>query len=216
VLDPTAAGDSGAQFSVVVSNAAGSVTSPAATLTVMPGGTVVLVEAHFDSGADGFVYADDLFRGTSRPEYETGAALPAGGFTGGGLQVVNGGVNGQNIPNMSGGWWRSFTLDAAGPTKVSFRYKLSMVRSRTDRFGQVLVSVNGVLAGVSPNDYVVQLAGTGGGGTSTTGWQTVEVDLGQLPAGTHTLSLGGYLTRKSNVDEFSEVLIDDVVVTVAQ
>ena len=37
VLNPTAVSDSGAQFDVVVTNAAGSVTSTAATLTVNPG-----------------------------------------------------------------------------------------------------------------------------------------------------------------------------------
>jgi hypothetical protein len=91
-----------------------------------------------------------------------------------------------------------------------------MVKSRTDRFGQVLASIDGVLKGISPADYIVQLAGTGGGGTSTTEWQQVQIGLGTLAAGNHTLSLGGFMTRKSATDETAVILLDDVVVTAAQ
>ena len=86
-----------------------------------------------------------------------------------------GGVNGQNVPNLSGGWQHSFNLATSGQVTLSLRYNLSMVKSRTDRFGQVLASIDGVLKGISPADYIVQLAGTGGGGTSTTGWVQVQI-----------------------------------------
>jgi hypothetical protein len=91
-----------------------------------------------------------------------------------------------------------------------------MVKLRTDRFGQVLASIDGVLKGISPADYLVQLAGTGGGGTSTTGWVQVQINLGTLAAGNHTLSLGGFMTRKSALDELAVIVIDDVLVTAAQ
>ncbi len=70
-LNPTALGDNGALFDVVVSNSAGNATSAAATLTVSSGGgggTSTLIDAHFDTDADGFAYADDLFRGTNAAE----------------------------------------------------------------------------------------------------------------------------------------------------
>ena len=169
-----------------------------------------VIEAHYDSGADGFAYSDDMFRNTAQPAMGTGAYSPAGGFSGGGLQVLLGGVNGSNLQKISGGWRRSFNLGTAGPVSLSFRYKLSMINSRTDRFGQVLVAIDGVLKGTSPNDYIVQLFGTGGGGTSTTGWQQVTVDLGTLPTGSHTLDLGGYLSRKSQNSEYADIYIDDV------
>ena len=216
VLNPTAVTDSGSTFDVVVSNVVGSVTSTAATLTVQPGGTVTLIDANFSAGSDGFTYADDLFRSTVQPLYATGSWLTAGGFNGGGIQVQIGGVNGQNVPNLSGGWQQSFNLATSGQVTLSLRYNLSMVKSRTDRFGQVLASIDGVLKGISPADYIVQLAGTGGGGTSTTGWVQVQINLGTLSAGNHMLSLGGYMTRKSALDEFGVIVIDDVMVTAAQ
>jgi len=130
--------------------------------------------------------------------------------------IIIGGVNGQNVPNLSGGWQHSFNLATSGQVTLSLRYNLSMVKSRTDRFGQVLASIDGVLKGISPADYIVQLAGTGGGGTSTTGWVQVQINLGTLSAGNHMLSLGGYMTRKSALDEFGVIVIDDVMVTAAQ
>ncbi|RPI52609.1 MAG: DUF11 domain-containing protein, partial [Acidobacteria bacterium] len=169
-----------------------------------------IIEAHFDEGADGFVYADDLFKETEEPAFADGAYAAAGGFNGGGLHVALGFINGSNTSDMSGGFQRSFTLSGDGPATLSFRYKLSMIDSRTDRYGEMLVSLDGVLMGVSPNNYITRLYGTGGGGTSTTDWQVVTMDLGSLSAGTHVLSLGGFLKRKSRSSEGAEILLDDV------
>ena len=77
----------------------------------------------------------------------------------------------------------------------------------------MLVSINGVLYGVPPNAYVAQVLGGLGGVSSTTEWQQAQIALGPLPAGTHALALGGYLSGKSQSSEVVEVLIDDVVVT---
>ncbi len=38
----------------------------------------VVLEAHFDSDTDGFVYEDDAFLGTSQPNYADGARLTPG------------------------------------------------------------------------------------------------------------------------------------------
>ena len=214
-LNPTALGDNGATFDVVVTNSMSSVTSTAATLTVLDGGGggTALLEAHFDSGADGFGYADDLFKATAQPAYASGTQLVAGGFTGGGVQVVLGGINGSNVQKISGGWQRSFSVATAGPTTLTFRYKLGITGLKSDRFGQMLVSLNGVLYGVLPNTYIAQLNGGLGGVTTTTGWQQVQINLGSLPAGNYTLALGGYLSGKSGSSETSDVIVDDVVVT---
>ena len=216
VLDPTALSDNGALFSVDVSNSVSTITSAAATLTVLDGGGgggSALLEAHFEGGADGFAYADDLFKATTQPSYASGASLAVGGFSGGGVQVLLGGINGSNIQKMSGGWQRSFTVATAAPTTLTFRYKLGIASLKSDRFGQMLVSVNGVLYGVPPNTHVAQLNGGLGGVTATTGWQQVQINLGTLPAGTHILALGGYLSGKSGSSEVSDVIVDDVVVT---
>jgi hypothetical protein len=216
VLDPTAVTDNGATFDVVISNVAGTVTSATATLTVQAGGSTTVLTANFNAGTDGFAYADDLFRGTAQPLFATGTLLTTGGFTGGGLHVVVGGVNGSNTPNMSGGWQRSFTLSGTGPATLSIRYNVSVSNLKSDRYGQFLVSVDGVLRGIPPNSYVAQVDGGLGGVNATTGWQIVQIDLGTLAAGTHTLAVGAYLNRKSGTFETAEVVIDDIVLTAQQ
>ena len=118
MLNPTAGTDSGATFDVVVTNGVGAVTSASATLTVTSGGggpSGPIFDVHFDANADGFTYQDDLFRGTNQPNYASGVHIASGGFTGGALRVDLGGINSQNIANMSGGWRRSFTLAAPTP-----------------------------------------------------------------------------------------------------
>ena len=217
VLDPTSVADSGAQFDVVVTNAFGSATSTPATLTVSwgGGGSDILIDSHFDTGVADFTYVDDTFRGTSQPSYASGAYLASGGFTGGALQVAVGGVNSQDIQNMSGGWQHSFTLAGATHVSLSFRVNLTETPNyESDEFSQALVGVDGVLYGVPPNDYVAQVVG-GGNGPETTGWQLVQIDFGTLSAGTHTLTLGGYNNQKTYFDESAEVLIDDVLLTAA-
>ena len=212
-LNPTAVSDSGAQFSVVVSNAAGTITSANAALTVFSGGggePNALFDVHFNSNADGFAYVDDLFRGTEEPSYASGAYIASGGFTGGALRVAIGGINSQNVSNMSGGWQRSFTLGVPTSVTLSFRYRLTETAEyEEDEFSQMLVSVDGVLHGLSPNDYIAQVVG---GGPTTTGWRLVQINLGTLGPGTHMVALGGYNNQKTYPDETVEVLIDDVAV----
>ena len=148
VLNPTAVADSGAQFSVVVSNSVGSATSAAATLTVNSGGGgggSTLIDAHFDTDTDSFTYLDDVFRGTSKPSYASGVAARDRWLHRGGLRVAVGGINSQNIQGMSGGWRRSFVLAAPAPVSLSFRYRLTETALyETDEFSQMLVSFDGV------------------------------------------------------------------------
>jgi hypothetical protein len=212
VVNPTAMSDSGATFDVVVTNAAGTVTSSVATLTVLSGVSSAVFEAHFEGASDGFAYQDDQF-GTVQPAYASGA-LVAGGFSGGGAQVLLGGINGSNVANISGGWNRSFALATAAPATVTFRYKLTGTGLDSGELGRMMVSINGVLKGVSPNSYVAQVGGTGL--DMTTGWQQVQINLGTLPAGNHLLALGGFLTRKTGLTETAEIVIDDIVLTVEQ
>jgi hypothetical protein len=57
------------------------------------------------------------------------------------------------------------------------------------------------------------VTGNGNGGAAiTTGWQQVQISLGTLPAGTHTLILGGYNNKKNSATESTTILIDDVTV----
>ena len=214
VLDPTAVSDNGASFDVVVTNAAGSATSAPATLTVFEGVSSAVFEAHFEGGADGFAYADDMF-GTVQPNFASGAIVGGGGFTGGGAQVTVGGISGSNTSNISGGWHRSFALASTAAATVTFRYRLTANNLDSGELGRMMVSLDGVLKGIAPNTYVAQ-AGGGTGPLVTTGWQQVTLNLGTLSAGNHVLALGSFLTRKTGADETAVVQIDDIVLTVEQ
>jgi hypothetical protein len=171
--------------------------------------------ATFNTNSDSFAYADNLFRGATQSGYASGSRVSSGGFTGGALRVLVGGVNNQTIAGMSGGWTRTFTLSAAATITLTFRYSMTAGSDyESEDLSQVLASLNGVLKGVSPNDYVAQLAGNGNGGAAiATGWQLVTIPLGTLPAGTHTLSLGGYNNSKNTKSEQTTILIDEVVVS---
>jgi hypothetical protein len=188
-----------------VSNPGGTVTSTAAIATVLSGGgggQTSLFDVHFNTDADGFAYQDDVFRGSNEPGYASGAYIGSGGFTGGALRVALGGINSQNITNMSGGWHRNFTLGVPTSVTLTFRYRLTETDAyETDEFSQMLVSIDGVLHGIAPNDYIAQVVG---GGPTTTGWQLVQMNLGTLAAGTHTVTLGGYNNQKTYPDESVE------------
>ena len=51
-----------------------------------------------------------------------------------------------------------------------------------------------------------------GGGSQSTGWQVFEVNLGTLPAGSHTGVIGVYNNKKTYNDESTELLVDDVLI----
>ena len=181
--------------------------------TALPPPASVIFHATFDAGADGFTYADDAFRGTAQPGYASGAHSPTGGFTGGGLTVGLGGVDDADITGMSGGWWRSFVLDAPARVSVTFRLRLTQAADyESDEFSEGLLSLDGVLVGGGAGDALVRLAGNGNGGSPrTSGFQLFQVDLGTLAAGTHTLALGGYNNQKTLANESTEVVVDEVI-----
>jgi hypothetical protein len=138
----------------------------------------------------------------------------AGSASRGALRVEMGDLDDDDITGMSGGWERSFDLSASGAVTVSLRYKLTQTASyEEDELSQVLVSVDGTLHGSGGNDYVAQIVGDGDGGNDqTTGWQLFEANLGTLPAGSHTLVVGGYNNQKTYNDEVTEMLVDEVLV----
>jgi hypothetical protein len=171
-----------------------------------------LLEAHFTSSEDGFGYLDDLFRSTSQPSYASGSRVSSGGVSGGALRVQLGGVNSTTVNGMSGGWRRSFTLASA--TQVVLRFNFNLTQSpeyESDENSQMLVSINGVLYGEPPNDYLVRVVGNGSGGSNiTTGWRSYQITM-NLPAGNHTLSIGAYNSKKNSSNESTTALVDDVI-----
>jgi uncharacterized repeat protein (TIGR01451 family) len=172
----------------------------------------VVLYADFDAGVDGFVYVDDAFRGTNQPDYASGVWLASGGFDAGGLRVTLGGIDRHEIVGMSGGWQRTFYVSKTVEVVLSFRYNLTQSPNyESEEYSQFLVSLDGVLYGTQPNDYVAQIVGDGDGGDDeTTGWQVFETNLGTLTVGEHTLVIGGFNNKKTLADEFTEASIDDV------
>lgn len=180
------------------------------TATAVPAN--LILEAHFSSGTDGFVYQDDTFRNTAQPNYASGARVASGGVSGGALRVAVGGVDDADIIGMSGGWLVAFNLASAQAVSVSFAYKLTQTANyESDERSEMLAALDGGLLGTG--GVVAQIVGNGNGGTPrTTGFQTFRADLGTLAAGTHTLRIGGFNSQKTLADESTEALIDDVLV----
>lgn len=170
--------------------------------------------SHFDSDRDGFAYRDDTFRNTNQPFYARSSYTANQGFTGGGLKILIGGRDNKDITEMSGGWERTFNLATAEDVTLSLRYKLSQSKDyETDEISEALVSIDGNLIGRQGVNYLARILGDGNGGSKkTTGWQLVNFDLGQLSAGSHTLTIGGFNNKKTYRNESSEILIDDVVI----
>lgn len=162
----------------------------------------------FNSGAEGFGYADDTFRLTSKPSYATGAWAGSGGADGSGtLGVTLGGVDNADIAGMSGGWTSGFSLGATEDVTLTFRVRLTQTNAyESNEYSEVLVAIDGQVRSVG-----LRIAGDGAGGAErSTGWRTVSLDLGELGPGQHRLTLGGYNNLKTEVTESTRILFDDV------
>jgi hypothetical protein len=148
----------------------------------------ILIDQDFDVEAGEFAYQDDTFRGTSNPSFAAGTYEAAGGQTGGGLRVVVGG----NSTNMSGGWTANFNIVGV-PTSVDVQASFRLLFTggyEPDEVGQALLSIDGVLVGVDPDDYLFQF--TGDGSTNwDSGWITEPLTLSLAP-GAHQINVGGF------------------------
>lgn len=178
-----------------------------------PSGDVIF-KAPFNSNNSGFNYYDGAFR-RNAPTYASGARLARGGQASGALRVLLGGVNGADITNMSAGWVRWFDLRAAANVSVSLRYRLSQSADyESDEASEAWLSIDRRIVSNTANRYLARIVGNGGGGGArSTGWRTVDVDLGRLAAGRHRLAIGGFNNKKTQASEFTDIRIDEVVLT---
>jgi len=174
--------------------------------------SVTLIDTGFDNNDDGFAYSDGGFRGVDSTEsiYADGTFDSNGGDAGGGLVVNLGGQDNADISDISGGYSISFDVpeDATGTLTFSYRLDTDIGYDRGE-FSEVLASVDGNLLGTDGNDFVDRIEA---GGDS--GWQTVTLDVGDLAAGTHTLSLGGFNNLKTFNTEETQISFDNVSLTV--
>ncbi len=169
------------------------------------------IDADFSGGADGFSYADDLFRGTSNPGYASGGAAA------GSLRVELGGVDDAAVAGISGGWSRSFTLPSDDLVSISLRYRVvtPLASSPADAFEpgdclEVLLALDGNPVSDGRFDTLDRICG--GIEPPDSGWRSVEVEV-PVGAGTHDLDLGAWLSGKSDALAAAEVFFDDVRLT---
>lgn len=174
-----------------------------------PGTTTVsttIMEAHFDSGFEGFVHAEDALGG-EYPDDDVRLQWSAGDKA---LETEFF-LNGSRASDMSGGWETSFTLTSAQEVVLSFAYNMTFSAFyESDEFSRVLVDINN-----GGEVTVAELIG-GTGIEQTTGWQTYTANLGTLIAGTHTVVIGGHNNKITHNNEWTKILIDDVVITGTQ
>ena len=209
-LTPALAGFSFSPATLAVTVAGANVTGRNFLAAAIPANRIV--EAHFDTGAEGFVYVDDVFRGTTQPAYATGVWVANGGIGNGALRVRLGGRDEADVVNMSGGWRLSFTLAAAQEVALSFSYKGTQTPDyESDERSELMGALDGLPLGGGTGVFA-QLVGNGNGGASpTTGVAAFQGSLGTLSAGSHSLVIGGFNNQKTTTSEQTEIIIDDVV-----
>lgn len=211
---------------------------------LVPGQNVIAIEVHqtastsSDAGidltlsptgadpTDGFLGVDDAFYSTNRPTFENQTIATTGGYNGtGGARVVMGNISAGDSSNKptSSAWRRTFVLSSAASVQVSFRYRLLMApdfeANATPReYGEAIFDLDGTQYGTThtPSSHLALdlFEGNGnGGGSMDTGWKTASYTI-SLGAGSHTMSLGGYLNSSTQTDggEQLEVFYDDVEV----
>lgn len=178
--------------------------------------TPKLVVSDFDDDTSGFNYQDDTFRKTSNHAHANGYHAPGRGFAGGAIAVRLGGGEDVAALDMSGGWYSSFDLATSSKVTLSFRYVLSQSPDyESDEYSEVLLDVDGQLYGTAPNDYIERVVGDGdGGGWPSTNWQVFTVELGTLAPGTHQFTIGAFGNKRSDATENTELLVDDVSISV--
>jgi len=173
--------------------------------------TVTFLSEDFDDGTGSFTYADGAFHNTNNGYYAEGLNVTGQG-TDGRIGVLLGGIDNDDITDgMSGGFTSTFNVGAdATNAQITFTYLLDAdSKLDNDEYADVLVSIDGQLVGLNGNDYVAR----DWGGGDNDGWQTVTIDLGNLSAGNHTVTLGGFLNQKTKSDEDAFIKFSDVEIS---
>jgi uncharacterized protein YkwD len=161
----------------------------------------------FETGKNGFSYEDDLFGDGPSGRFAHGKYKEAGGEDGA-LLVRLGGENDKDAEDLSGGWTKSFKLNAEARAEVTIRFKLQASdQLDSDEYGELRLALDGEAHGKGGKDHLARLHGDD---DPSTGWQEVTISLGKLEAGRHDLDLGGYLNAKSAKNEKIKILIDEV------
>ena len=168
----------------------------------------------------GFTYVDDPFQDQEDPDYSSGQLDPAGGFSGGALQVQTGGQGffaSFFSPQSSGGWTREFTLEEAAVATINLRYRMNLAGDFDNgEYGEAVLTVDGTRQGNGPGTSLLRFDGTSDNQEAQdSGWRVASVNVA-LGAGTHTLAFGAYTNRSTSASEIVRVWFDDVTIEVPE
>jgi len=189
-------------------------------------GAITLLSSDFDTNLDGFSYSDGGFGGSdpTGTNYARGAFLGTdGNGANGSAEIILGGVNNNDINDISGTFSQSFIVSTAATNSTltfSYRVEHTALGTGTDDFDagedlEIYAALDGVELdnGTGDGFFVEYLAPDR---DFDTGWITVSFDTGALGVGAHTLDLGGLLTRKTFEPEELSIRFDDVLVSTQQ
>jgi hypothetical protein len=125
-----------------------------------------------------------------------------------GLQVTLGGIDGNDILGMSGGWGYTFTLVAESDVTVTFDYYLSIGGFYEEgEKGLMFVSLHG------SEKIVAELEGGGISDPTTVTGTGAYVSFTEVSSGDNTVFLGSYNNQKTTINEVTTVQIANVKIT---
>ena len=167
---------------------------------------ISIIDATFDAGSTPFTYSDGGFGGGDPSGVDLARNTSGGGI----LQVELGGIDGADESDISGSFDTTINLaTAVTNASLSFNYRLeASAQFEANENFSVLVDVDGT------ETTVFFESGNGNGGPIVdTGFITFNLDLGNLAAGNHDISLGGFLSEKTFADEWTRVSFDNVALS---
>ncbi|MGF1665693.1 MAG: LamG-like jellyroll fold domain-containing protein, partial [Acidimicrobiia bacterium] len=187
------------------------------TVAPAPGGFARFLDEDFEKWLlgdrfGGFTFVDNVLDGpntgrsfgvftpTGMPRDDAGILIRVGGSIDAGVTLVD----------QSAGYEQTFVLEE--PTPVEVRLDHQMFGAGNANVLQTVLLVNGVRYGTNGQDYVDQVPEFG-----VTALRTSTVEIGMLAAGTHTLTIAGFVGSQTRrlTNRFTGVAFDDVTVASA-
>jgi hypothetical protein len=169
---------------------------------------VTLMDATFNGSSDGFYFV----------EYCAGDGNYVDGYRedGGVLTVAFGGLlTTEPLTDMAGGWFRQFFLNQTSDLTVGIVYQLEIgIGQSASQFVQAQFGLDGTYLGkTAAVNYLAALHGTGIGESDAIGFELATLSIPSVPAGTHTIVLGGYANEMTAQNDTAWVRFDTVTVT---
>jgi hypothetical protein len=176
--------------------------------------SIVVFDANFTRpSVDLFSYSDDIFS-TNQPKYAKGYNETTNDKRDV-ITVELGGVDDDTKFSMSGGWKRSFELSQKSDITITVVFQLQIDEDfEPEEYTEVLCSVDDKKVKNGSDNYLARLAGNGDGGSDMCiPFTPVDLLVKNLKVGSHTIAVGGFLSRKSQLTERSFIRFDRIRIT---